>query len=184
MEKAQEQLLSAGLQTVTGVMSMRKFLVTTATVLIANPIVISGSGIMEYFYIPENSLVALIAVMAFFGVFASIAWAGRLRYLHATEDKWEGRYVFSMILNMAVAPVVSVMFLGIFVQQYMPGLNIVSYFLLLVITIICMSALCLLTINYGFKYTLSAFKPVLKEAQEAAAEAKAAGVEINANLKH
>lgn len=135
------------------------FLISISVILVTNPLIIMELKDMDFFFIPEGTIIPMIAVMAVFGIFSSIAWAGRFKYIHAKDENWKGKYIASMFLNMIIAPLVANILLSILVQtQTAIVFNPASYLFMLVIAIIVVSALDLLVLNYGPKYVWASFK--------------------------
>lgn len=153
----------------TGKMKPGDFILSVAFVLLTQPAIFQELKSMNFdlFYIPEGMLAATVAVMAVAGIFFALVWAGYLRYTHAADgEPWQPKYIFSMIATMVIAPIVADGALGWAVLNGAVFSDI-SFLLWLVVAVAIVSALVLLLLNYGVKYTVSVFTGAVRDGAEA-----------------
>ena len=136
---------------------------------------------MEPIYIPAGSelpvFIILIACAIVFPVVIALYMKNESKYKAAG---WTGRYLFTMVIDMFLAPSLGLILLSLLAQEWFPDMDPVTYMVLLPIIMAIVAYYSLMVMNQGIKGTVEQIKGTVAETREAVVEIKATASEAKA----
>ena len=124
-------------------------------------------------YIPEGYTIPVFVILIAFAVLAPLftGWYFKNESKHAGE-KWTGRYLSTLVIDMLLAPSLGLILLSLFVQEFFPDISPLTYMVLLPIVMVFVAYFALRIMNEGIRSAVDQIKGIKSDVEYAKDELK------------